>query len=429
MRTVPVALLLIAALPLLATHPLTSEISFNPAVPTDRSFVVLEVRDVWRDPCVPRNPVLTRAGNAITVRFTVPPDLACPAVLAPWEAKVPIGVLTPGVYAVTLEVDDFDGLRRAGVRTLVVRESAPAFVIEPQIASTAGGTVVAFRNVCPNAGTPVTVSVSGAGVPVLPGCPVKVTLPAHAPGPVDVTLTVGDLSSTVVNALQYVDPAAAPDPALYERVLVPVIFNGSGAFGSVWQTNVEMTNLSAFRIDWVPEVSRPLGSLDPERSTSLSAFGERPAGLVLFLPRGADVRFGYLIRDLSRDASQWGTEIPVVRERDTQTVLVLPNVPFDDRYRLQLRIYDIDGVSGEVMVMAGTQPVGREVSVAGPCTARPCNSNQPAFASVDLRQLFPTASGAQTIRVFGGSDLPARFWAFVTVTNNETQHVTVISPQ
>lgn len=429
MRTVPVALLLIAALPLLATHPLTSEISFDPAVPTDRSFVILEVRDVWRDPCVPRNPQVTRAGNAITVRFTVPPDLACPAVLAPWEADVPIGVLAPGIYAVTLEVDDFDGLRRAGVRTLVVRESEPAFVVEPHIANTAGGTVVAFRNVCPAAGTPVTVTVDGVAVPVLPGCPVQVTLPAHAAGPADVTLTVDDRSSTVVNAVQYVDPAAAPDPALFERVLVPVIFNGPGAFGSQWETSVEMTNVSATRIDWVPEVSRPLGSLEPGQSTSLSAFGERPAGLVLFLPRGAGVRFGSLIRDVSRDASQWGTEIPVVRERDTHALLVLPKVPFDDRYRLQLRMYDIDGVTREVVVTAGTQPVGRGVTVVGPCTSRPCNSSQPAYASVDLRQLFPTLSGAQTIRVDGGSGLPARLWAFVTVTNNDTQHVTVISSQ
>lgn len=429
MRIVLVGLLLIAALPLSATHPLAPEISFAPPQPTDRSFVVLNVRDVWRDPCVPIQPQVTRSANVITVRFTVPPDVACPAVLAPWEAEVPLGVLAPGIYAVTVEVVDFDGLRKAGARTLVVRESVPAFVVEPQIASTVGGTSVAFRNVCPPAGTPIAVYVGGVAVPVVPGCPVTVTLPAHAPGAVDVTLTVDGRSSTVVNALQYVDPAAAPDPAVYERVLVPVIFNGAGAFGSLWQTSVTMTNLSATRIDWVPEVSRSLDSLDPERTTSLSAFGDRPTGLVLFLPRGADVRFGYLIRDLSRDASQWGTEIPVVRERDTQAVLVLPNVPFDDRYRLQLRMYDIDGVSSEVVVMGGTEPVGREVRLVGPCTAGPCNSNQPAYASADLRQLFPALRGAQTIRVYGGSDLPARLWAFVTVTNNETQHVTVISPQ
>lgn len=65
----------------------------------------------------------------------------------------------------------------------------------------------------------------------------------------------------------------------------------------------------------------------------------------------------------------------------------------------------------------------------GSCRERFCSSNAPSYGSLDLRQAFPTQSGTRDVVITQFQYQPLRLWAFVTVTNNETQHVTVISPQ
>jgi hypothetical protein len=47
----------------------------------------------------------------------------------------------------------------------------------------------------------------------------------------------------------------------------------------------------------------------------------------------------------------------------------------------------------------------------------------------DLTAAFPQLASAQLLRiVLDPVSADLRFWAFVSVTNNETQHVTVITP-
>ena len=405
-----------ALLSLLLAFPLFAQyggyFTTDPVAPTDRSFVVLKIRETWHDGCVPENGRVTRNGNAFTVLYETPRGVGCATATYPWNADALLGVLSAGVYTVTVQVDDYDGLRTVTTHPFVVTEAEPALRYSPPIASTAGGTEITFAGVCTG-----TVIVDGAAVPSrVENCNLIATLPAHAPGPVNVR--VG--ATEIVNAVQYVDPAAAPAESLYVRVLIPVLYNGPGAFGSRWESEIVLQDGSP---GVLPDVSAPLGA-----NTSLQTlFGNRAAGLVLFLPRGQEWSFSSHIRDVSRDASQWGTEIQVVRESDTRQNIVLQNVPFDPRYRLQLRIYNIDGVSMRVVVRQGI--TARDVSVVGPCIARPCNSNQPAYASVDLRQMFPGLTGTQMIEVLQSVLQPLRLWAFVTVTNDETQHVTVISPQ
>lgn len=400
---------------------------FEPAAPTDRSFVVLQVRQVWRDGCLPVGERVTRSGNAITVRWGIRPG-GCTLALEPWNDDVPLGVLDAGVYKVTLQVDDRDGLKTLDTLTLVVTEAAPALRVEPRIASTAGGTTIRFPDVCSEG----TVIVDGATVPSrVERCTLTATMPAHAAGPVNVRVITAAGTFDLVNAVQYVDPAAAPDPSLYERVLIPVIYNGPGAFGSQWQTEIVVRNFSPVSMEAIPDVAQPLPRLAGGAATTINpAVGNRAAGLLLFVPRGSDLGFTSHIRDVSRDAAQWGTEMPVVRESDTRDRMTMSfaNVPFDPRYRLQMRIYGIDGVSTPVLLFANPNAY-RQVVLRGPCTAMPCNSNEPAFATIDLGQSFPALTGRQTIMMQQQLDQPRRLWAFITVTNNDTQHVTVISPQ
>ena len=410
-----------AILSLLLSLPLFGEYRFEPIAPTDRTFAILQVRDTWRDGCVPVNEVVTRSGNAITVRWGLMGG-GCPQAVVPWNDDVPLGVLPAGTYTVTLQVDDRGEWKTLATLPLVVTEGAPAVHIEPRIASSLGGTEIHFPDICVER----VVTVDGVTVPSrVERCALTATLPPHAPGAVNVR--VG--STEVVNGVRYIDPAAAPDPSLFERILVPVIFQGEGAFGSRWETNVVMRNYSQDPVQSIPSAARPLPVIGGGAPISVSAaFGNRPAGVVLFVPRGSDVGFTSHIRDVSRDASQWGTEMPVVRERDTRETIVFSNVPFDPRYRLQLRIYGIDGVSQPLILSAGP-PAYRQVELRGPCTETPCNSSEPAYASLDLSAVFPPLGFPNSIIVQQQLDQPRRLWAFITVTNNDTQHVTVISPQ
>ncbi|HEV7243360.1 MAG TPA: hypothetical protein VGQ36_29310, partial [Thermoanaerobaculia bacterium] len=219
-----------------------------------------------------------------------------------------------------------------------------------------------------------------------------------------------------------------------ERVLVPILFNGPGAYGSQWETRTEMVNASDEPIAFLPEVSRPLTSLAGGATASLSGFGTRPTGLVLFMPRGADVRFGSLIRDVSREQDELGTELRVVRERDAGAKVVLSNVPFDSRYRLLLRMYDLDGISDGVSIFMFREGAFRaftQTVMVGPCAddRAPCNSNLPAYRSFDLSRVLAIAEPGTWRLEITANNTARRLWAFVTVTNNETQRVTVISPQ
>ena len=65
---------------------------------------------------------------------------------------------------------------------------------------------------------------------------------------------------------------------------------------------------------------------------------------------------------------------------------------------------------------------------SNPCRRNePCASDDPASATLDLLTTFPEIAAQKRVRV--EVTLGSRLWAFVTVTNNQTQHVTVISPQ
>jgi hypothetical protein len=88
-----------------------------------------------------------------------------------------------------------------------------------------------------------------------------------------------------------------------------------------------------------------------------------------------------------------------------------------------LRLYSPSGVMRHWVLTSGnTRSV---VQLNGPCPFDPCASALPAFAAVDLKLAFPQLSGPARVRVNQSFDPK---WGFITVTNNETQEVTVISP-
>jgi hypothetical protein len=247
--------------------------------------------------------------------------------------------------------------------------------------------------------------------------------------------------------------------APYERVLVPILAAEGvpGAYGSLWGTFLTVRNDSDFDVDVTPFPTgicvSPCGTFDPH-STSLVGFATPNANGGQFLyvgkPRAGKVSFSLRVQDSSRQSLSWGTTIPVIREKDvSSTRLQILDVPTDKRFRDALRIYDFDTADESTKLvrvrigeshseLATVDVVVPLISIAHN-TFPPAN---PAFAMIgSLVDTYPQLSTVVDPTLPPGNSLPPRvrilldavspglrFWGFVTVTNNETQHVTALLP-
>jgi hypothetical protein len=150
-------------------------------------------------------------------------------------------------------------------------------------------------------------------------------------------------------------------------------------------------------------------------------------------------------QDISRANETWGTTLPIVRERDLfASTFGLTGIATDPQFRSILRIYDVDA----------TTPPQARVRIY---RVRPGASvkNPPTFADELLQELTPVFAlpqddfsrfwfpgyaqiplsideelvAAGQIRIeIEPLDGRAEYWAFVSVTHNETQHVTLVLP-
>jgi hypothetical protein len=232
----------------------------------------------------------------------------------------------------------------------------------------------------------------------------------------------------------------------YERVLIPLFVSGSlpGAFGSLWTTQLTVRNESD---DSVVVTNLPIGLCglcppsEPRSTFSLPLFVHNPnAGTFLYIgsPGAGKVTFTLRVQDVSRQAQTWGTAVPVVRERDVHSdTLQLLDIPTDRRFRTTLRVYDFDtpdnrSVRLRIYALNGNTPlVDTTLTLQGPRQDYPSFPDRPASAMIgDLVTAFPQLVIAGRLRIVIDSVTSGvRFWAFVSVTNDETQHVTVIAPE
>jgi hypothetical protein len=250
-------------------------------------------------------------------------------------------------------------------------------------------------------------------------------------------------------------PARADEPA-YTRFLVPFISPDSqGAFGSVWhvETWLHYAGTVEATIVPVPFCYAPLcteGGQLPAGYSALPVFarsGLESTGILFHVEstHASEVTFTSRIRDLARQAESAGTEVPVVREdRITHEPLYLLNVPRASKFRTLLRIYALpevqdpevevryyplpdvntgEGLSEYVVplrvdrlrLQSFTAPVGLQL--------RPSAGHIPNLESLPELAEWD-AIWIEVVPVTPG----ARLWAFVSVTNNDTQQVTLISP-
>ena len=234
-----------------------------------------------------------------------------------------------------------------------------------------------------------------------------------------------------VTAMLLAAPLFAQDDQ-NERLLLPIFTPPvAGAFGAEFHTSVTIANTS----DTVLSVSGLEYDCDvilscPQTPDRIDMAPERVLTSETLVPNGGPGRFVFVpksdldrlsmslrIHDVTREDLNFGTEMPIVRESEFVTGrIVFPLVPVFPWYRNTLRIYAASPV--DVLVKAGAQPAVR-ISLTGAA-----DQFDPAYA------VFTNFKGKGLARVTietVGNATPVPIWAFITVTNNQTQAITTIT--
>ncbi len=210
----------------------------------------------------------------------------------------------------------------------------------------------------------------------------------------------------------------------------------AGAFDTDWRTTVWVHNSSD--IDAVINCPSDLDQCskikahstielqNPWTSTPGPFFLRIRAGIITPGPSADGVWVEMRTADVGTSARSAGTEIPLARPSDFRAgTLILPHVPVNNHSRLRLRVYGssngsatirgIGSTSGQPLVASTLTLAGNDGNLAG--------ARFPSYAE----QLLSTPIGADDsmrIEITSTSSI----WAFITVTDNDSQQFTVIAP-
>jgi hypothetical protein len=223
----------------------------------------------------------------------------------------------------------------------------------------------------------------------------------------------------------------------YDVVLVPLLTPPAfGAHGAEFRTLFTLENPTdvAVEIDGIRDQCHGGGCLPsgcddylvllPHTAACPPYQGTPGRFLILFDGEFDRLAANLRVHDVSRNDQNFGTEIPIVRERELTTAPIhLPGVPVTAGFRNTLRIYGTRAAS--VRVTIGNQTTDIALTPGA-------GNFDPAYA---ISTAFPVAAPGKpsTLRVtvtpLDTSADAARIWAFVSVTNNETQLITTMTPQ
>jgi hypothetical protein len=253
-------------------------------------------------------------------------------------------------------------------------------------------------------------------------------------------------------ALSTAASVSAQVPEGFTAVLFPLALYDDvrGASGSLWRTTFSIVNVGFEPAQLaVPHACINCSSgalaLRPNITYNTVPVEGRDGipGALLFIDedQAENVRFGVNVRDVSRQADNLGVEIPVARERDFRTdSITLLRIPRDQRYRYHLRLYSLNGGQATVTAFEETEtlPGGElgfpdDVQLGTTTVTMVNNAKQFRFAYPYFAQLttIPGLSGnsERSVRIDVVPAAGVSVWAFLTITNNITQDVTVVSPQ
>lgn len=215
------------------------------------------------------------------------------------------------------------------------------------------------------------------------------------------------------------------------RLFVPVmVTNLNGAGGSVWRVDFWVTNTSSQPIVYAlapctfAAECDLLNTMFPQSTSGRGDSTERPSGRwVLSVPA---LQFEARLRDVSRNASSAGIELPIVQESDFRSDEInLNGIPRDARFRLTLRVYGLDA--------------------GGDVTVEQIDANGHLLRTIDATLMPPAEphllAGYAQLALDTGSDdfypmrlrirprtAGLRIWALASLTNNVTSEVTLVQP-
>lgn len=220
--------------------------------------------------------------------------------------------------------------------------------------------------------------------------------------------------------------------AAIRSVLVPISLSSTpGANGSRWESEFSFRTSGTEELCLIGDLPLPL--CQPVDTTI--RFDDFGPELLQFEGALDNTHFSLMVRDASRADQSWGAEIPVVREEEFERdAIALLNVPTDVRYRRNLRLYAFTPEAMRLRVRIWDHRADFLDSSSPPRLLAEesftLDRENWWISLSDFDARFPALASTDRIRIqIERMSGEGRFWAFVTITNNDTHHVTTVTPQ
>jgi hypothetical protein len=268
--------------------------------------------------------------------------------------------------------------------------------------------------------------------------------PPHAAGSVDVTVSITGIAAPLVMANAYRYQSRSNEEL--ERILLPVAASGPGPNAARFETEVSITNASEETVPVtgaaVPQglliSPLPIPALPPHttgRFTDQLFNLPGHAGAFLYVPArlARDVITKVRVHDTSRDASTYGVEIPAVSDLDFAAAVRLTGIPTDARFRSTLRVYAYDASNFGPVTLRVRDDADGTLLATVPVSLNAVPSQEeiiPSSAQVSLDSIIAPLRSHPRLRIdIADSDAIRPIWGFVSITNNQTQEITLVTPQ
>lgn len=363
---------------------------------------------------VPYAPRVVIDGSQIRITFGRDSSVCCFSATSSWYEEIKIGALPAGDYEVVTEVPGY-GRPKIYRHSFIVRDVT---TIPFDVPAYLNPSWWRFRLHWADYSEITRVAIGGREVEGyfdMDGVTLSieeflqlVRLPSGyyeasvAAGVYDVTVEWEDGEKIVANNAFEVTYEGIP--AILDRYLVPVYINGGGAIGSQWESSLTIR----------PAAFRPVTVGGLEWSSGEAFSPNRPSGFVLGIPYRNESGYSMTLRFREATHSTAWTKLPVVRLNDFfLREVVIQDIRFSPKSRVMLRIYADDTDRAVVRVSTNRD---RNVVVVR------ARADELAFAQIDLTPFWKDGSHS----VYLSSDSP--MWAFVTVTDSETNAVAVVTP-
>jgi len=254
--------------------------------------------------------------------------------------------------------------------------------------------------------------------------------------------------ATMVASVVHAPGAAAQLPR-QEEILLPIYLRSNviaGANGSTFGTELVVFNRGTEHVAFGPcnepsDPPCPPGEpvIRPNETWFNHSMGFTTAGLFGRMvhvrhEQADDVVFNLRAISRASTGADESANLPVVRTADFKTATIsLLNVPLGTERRATLRVYDPEdrgdtrGVIVRIYTFSGD--LLREDAYRFSPSGYASHDGYP-FAPSFIQIALPDTVGADRVRVDvvpQGEGL--RFWAFISLTDNRTEHVTIIAPE